>query len=126
MKRTILATLSVLSMSALMATTAVAESGVVRHGRENRSAMTSSHQMNPLKMFELSPANLVNLAYQGHFRSQGIPGYGGLLDAYASKQLSAQNLVQVAIATGKLPATSLSNSAYLQAVEANLISLRSI
>jgi hypothetical protein len=78
---------------------------------------------NETSAVEISPNALANLAYQGHFRSQGIPGYSGLLNAHASGRVGARDVIQAAINAGRLPAETLSNSNYVQNVEYKLASL---
>lgn len=72
---------------------------------------------------DLSPFHLVFLAYQGHFRSQGIPSYDALVKAYRWGKLRPQDLVQVAIQANRLPAEALNDVGYLGIVEANLQAL---
>lgn len=72
---------------------------------------------------ELSPFHLVFLAYQGYFRSQGIPGYDALVKAHRWGRLRPQDLVQVAIQANRLPAETLTDVGYLGIVEANLQAL---
>jgi hypothetical protein len=117
MKRAFLTTLSVLSMSAFMATAAVAESRTIQQNITIASASSTATKL------QILPNGLVSLAYQGHFNSQGIPGYSKLLNAYSSGRVSARDLIQVAINTGRLPAETLSNGSYLRNVEFQLASL---
>jgi hypothetical protein len=71
----------------------------------------------------LSPFHLVFLAYQGHFRNQGIPSYDALTKAHKWGKLQPRDLVQVAIQANRLPAETLNDKGYLRTVEANLRAL---
>lgn len=71
----------------------------------------------------VTPFNLVFLAYQGFFESEGIPKYNQLVDAHKAGQISAQDLVKVAISMKRLPPEVLNSRSYLAAVDAQLISL---
>jgi hypothetical protein len=117
MKRLFLASLSVLSLSALMATSAVAESRSVQ--QIVTAASTSARETT----VQLSPNDLVKLAYQGHFREQGIPGYAGLSAAYEAGRVNTEDLIQAAIRTGRLSPETLSDAEYSQIVDAKLESL---
>lgn len=113
MKRLILTGLSAIVLSAAIAPTVKAETTAVQ------PAMASS--ISPIH--QLKPFNLVHLAYQGHFRDQGIDSYSAFLSSYRTGEVSARDLVQVAIKTNRLPSSILEDEAYLDAVESQLISL---
>lgn len=71
-----------------------------------------------------TPVSLVNLAYQGGLRNQGIPSYNDLRTAYQAKQVSAEDIVRSAVKAKILPEQVLSDKGYLNAVEAQLDSFR--
>jgi hypothetical protein len=71
----------------------------------------------------ISPNELVSLAYRGVFRDQGIPGYAALAHAYAAHQVTARDLVRVAIDVKKLPPETLSDTGYLNIVDTKLADL---
>lgn len=71
----------------------------------------------------ITPFTLVSLAYQGHYRSLGIPGYSGMFADSSDGRVNAKKLVQVAVAVGDLPATTLNDRGFINAVEANLDAL---
>ena len=112
MKRFILASLSVVLLSAVTAPTVKAETMAVNSNMTDRIASSS---------YILKPFNLVGLAYQGYFREQGIPSYGAFLSAYHGGEIHARDLVQSAIKTNRLPASALQDEDYLNAVETQLI-----
>ena len=68
----------------------------------------------------VKPANLVALAYQGFFAEAGIPKYSRLVDAYSRGQVSAEDLIEVAIAENRVPANALSDDSYVNAVDNQL------
>ncbi|MCU0548997.1 MAG: hypothetical protein MUC48_06580 [Leptolyngbya sp. Prado105] len=73
----------------------------------------------------LSPYDVIFLAYQGQFREQGIRGYGAFIEQCYQGQLSAKKIVEAAIKANRLPADALNDSAYLKAIDSNLVSLKS-
>jgi hypothetical protein len=73
----------------------------------------------------LSPYDVIFLAYQGQFREQGIRGYGAFIESCYQGQLSAKKIVQAAIKANRLPADAINDDAYLKAIDANLVSLKS-
>jgi len=72
---------------------------------------------------DVTPFNLVFLAYQGFFESEGIPMAGGLIDWYKSGQVTSRDLVQVAIGMNRLSADRLNDEGYIRSVEFQLQSL---
>jgi len=73
---------------------------------------------------EIKPFNLVHRAYSGHFSEQDIPGFNGLITAYKSGQIEAEDLVQTAINQGRLSADTLNDQGYMNAVKSQLRDLR--
>jgi hypothetical protein len=71
----------------------------------------------------VTPFNLVFLAYQGFFESEGIPKFNSLISAYQTGRLDVEDLVQVAIDMRRLSPDTLSDERYLTAVERQLRSL---
>lgn len=68
----------------------------------------------------IEPFNLVHGAYQGQFSNQGIPRARGLMKAYDHSQVEAEQLVEAAIAQGRLPQNTLQDQGYLNAVSSHL------
>lgn len=64
----------------------------------------------------IEPFNLVYGAYQGQFSNQGIPSSQRFINAYDHSQIEAQELVEAAIAKGRLPQDALQDRGYLNAV----------
>lgn len=64
----------------------------------------------------VTPFNLVFLAFQGFFESQGIPSSMSLLAAYRNQQVTAVDLVKIAIDMNRLPQSALTDREYLNAV----------
>lgn len=71
----------------------------------------------------VTPFNLVFLAYQGFFESEGIPKFNQLINQYQEGQLEAEDLVRVAISMRRLTPETLSNRSYLSAVAQQLDSI---
>jgi hypothetical protein len=74
----------------------------------------------PSYVNQITPFNLVNQAYRGYFKAQGIPSYETLIAAHRSGQIRAVDLVQGAIQRNRLSEQILNDQEYLYAVEAQL------
>jgi hypothetical protein len=69
---------------------------------------------------KLTPFTLVSLAYQGHYRHHGIRGYSGMFADSNGGRINAKKLMQAAVNAGELPAETLNDRGFINAVEANL------
>ena len=67
-----------------------------------------------------TPFDLVSLAYQGFLESEGVPKFNRLIFAYRTGRITAEDLVQGAIDTRRLPAEAINNQRYLSSVERQL------
>lgn len=65
---------------------------------------------------QLQAFDLVTMAYQGYFQTQSIPRYSRFMTAVKSRRVRAEDLVQAAIASGRLSSTAIADDDYLQAV----------
>ena len=110
MKRTLFATLSALALSL---TTAPAFAGEV--------VAVNSQSVN--NIVEITPFNLVRRGYQGSFTDKGIPGYGSFVKAANSGRVTAKDLVEVAIADGRLAPETINDRGYLRNVTSHLENL---
>jgi hypothetical protein len=110
MKRLILASLSALFLASTYTSAATAQ-----HVAINSTTLSSSPTIR-----QLTPFNLVSLANQGYFQSQGIPSSGGLIAAYSVGRVTAEDIVRSAVATHWLPSQVLSDRGYMSAVNAQL------
>jgi hypothetical protein len=72
---------------------------------------------------ELTPFNLVNLAYNGYFHDQGISNGGQLASDYLQGRVSAEELIQAAINNNRLDAEALEDTSYIRAVKHSLRNL---
>lgn len=112
MKFLLVGSLSVLLVSAASAPSLRAETAV----RQIISNSTANES-------QLTPFNLVSLAYQGYFRDQGVPSYGALLSGYKSGKITAEELVQSAVKKNRLSSQVLADRGFLRAVEDQLFKL---
>lgn len=69
---------------------------------------------------QLTPFLLVDKAYRGDFKSQGIPSYGALIFAYQFGSVTAKDLVQAAIRANRLSSETLADTGYINAVNSRL------
>lgn len=113
MKRTLLASLSVLMLSALVSP-AVNATPQIEQNLSKQSIETSNTNS------YLSPNSLVSSAYRGEFRDRGIPGYARL----QSSRVTAESLVKAAIEAGRLSPEVLEDEGYLNVVEIKLMGLK--
>ncbi|MGD1921090.1 MAG: hypothetical protein ACFCAD_20735 [Pleurocapsa sp.] len=110
MKRQILVGLSTLALSLVSAPAFASEVAAV-----NQQSVNIANQ--------ITPRNLVTRAYQGSFRSQGIPRAGALDFAARRGRVTAEDLVNVAIAQGRLAPETINDRGYLNNVESFLDNL---
>ncbi len=107
MKGLIIGSLSLLLISTCTATEVRAEKTVLNPAVAG-STGSYTHQ--------ITPFNLVNLAYQGYLKDQGIPSYSVLSRAYLDQKISALDIVRSAVKAKRLPEEALSNKKYLNNV----------
>ncbi len=72
---------------------------------------------------QITPFQLVSLAYQGTYRSQGIPGFASLIFGYHYRQITAKDVIKAAIAAKQLTPATLADRDYVSAVDTQLFSL---
>jgi hypothetical protein len=83
-------------------------------------AMPSAVRAEKTSKFNYNPFQLVSLAEQGEFSQQNIPTYDSLPAAYQTGQVTGMELVKAAVETNRLPQSSLSDRAYINAVDNQL------
>ena len=69
---------------------------------------------------KLTSFDLANLAYQGRLTENGIPGYGSLEASINSGAVTAEDVIQAAIDSGRLSESALQDDAFVTAVERHL------
>ncbi|MCU0536411.1 MAG: hypothetical protein MUD14_21190 [Hydrococcus sp. Prado102] len=109
MKRILVAGLSVLMLSGLIAPSANAQTQI-----EQKTAITQETATRSATT-RLSPNTLVTLAYRGAFRDQGISVTG---------RVNAESLVKAAIEAGRLSPEVLEDERYLNIVDTFLMGLK--
>ena len=109
MQRLFLATIGTILIATTGATPALAK----------KAAFNSNVNQNQV-VKNLTPFNLVSLAYRGQFKNQGVGGYHSLLTAVRFGEISGKDLVKHAIDTGRLSPDTINNSGYIKAVEFQL------
>ncbi len=94
----------------------------VAHAQATETAATRLNPSvdNQLSVNQISPFNLAYLAYHGYLSDQGIISGGHLINALESKTTSAQNIIQAAIKTNRLPEKALSDKADRYSLETQL------
>jgi len=73
---------------------------------------------------EVTPANLVSQGYQGRLSEAGIPGYAPFLQKVYLGKIDADDLIEGAIAQGKLDSDLAESEAYIRQVNSALFLLR--
>lgn len=73
--------------------------------------------------YQLTPFNISTLAYQGRLDSQGVPGYNALEAGVNSGSITADQVVQAAIESGRLPEAALQDDNFVSSVNFALQSL---
>ncbi|AFY96943.1 hypothetical protein [Chamaesiphon minutus] len=115
MKRFALVGLSILCLSLAATTSVKAETRM-----ETLAMSTATIVNNPVVKTRITPFALVSLAYQGEYRTQGIPGFGSFQSAVSNKKITAKDLVKAAIDANQLTPETQSDRAYLNALELQL------
>ncbi len=110
MKRTLLVSLSALTLS-LVATPAFA------------NGVAAVRKVSTNNIVEITPFNLVRRGYQGYLTNQGIPSNGAFLGAVHTRRVTAVDLVEGAIAQGRLAPETINDRAYLDSVNSHLNNL---
>jgi hypothetical protein len=118
MKRFALVGLSILCLS-LTATTSV-KAGTKTETIAMSTAAIVNNTTNP----KITPFALVNLAYQGEYRMQGIPGFGSLQSAFSNKTVTAKDLVKAAIGANQLNPDAQTDRIYLNAVNLQFLAIQ--
>lgn len=70
--------------------------------------------------YGINPFGLVNLARNGMFRDQGVPGFGRLSAGHQAGRITAEDVIQAAIADGRLSSAALNDTRYVRSVEQQL------
>lgn len=119
MKRSISTLLTTVLLSAAMLPAAA-------HAQTTRAIQTSfnPHMTNSTSANSVSPFDLAYLAYRGYLKDQGIPCNSALLDAIATGTVTAQDIMQAAVKTNRLPEQTLSDRGYRWALAGELDGLR--
>ena len=68
----------------------------------------------------VTPFALVSQAQAGRLESQGIPGYGALKTQYMLDRVTAKSLVRAGVDAHLIPARTLQERGYLNAVDSQL------
>nr|RMF21435.1 MAG: hypothetical protein D6756_12500 [Cyanobacteria bacterium J083] len=68
------------------------------------------------KIYEVTPFNLVTHGYQGYFKEQGIPSNGAFLTAVRWGKIDEIDLIESAIAKGRLSPETINDEGYRRAV----------
>ena len=103
----IAATISVLNVFPASANT------VTSNNQKENYTLVNSEQSS---INQISPANLVESAYRGAFKDQGIASYNTFLTEIREGELTASNLVNSAIAAHKLSPDIVNNSGYMHQI----------
>ncbi|MGB6301836.1 MAG: hypothetical protein WBF90_37420 [Rivularia sp. (in: cyanobacteria)] len=85
----------------------------------NKTAANSNVTQSQINK-NITPFNLVSLAYQGEFKNQGVGGYNSLLTAIVFDEVKGKDLVQIGIDTGRLSAETINDSGYISSVDSQL------
>jgi hypothetical protein len=71
----------------------------------------------------VTPFNLVFLAYQGFFESEGIPKFASLAEGFEEGEVTPENLIKVAVEMRRLTPDALTDRTYISAVRHQLRAL---
>ena len=106
MKRTLFLSLSALTLS--LATTPAFAGEIAALNRDRNNIQ------------QITPVNLVTRSYQGSFTNQGIPSYGVFIKEANSGRVTAKDLIEVGIASGRLAPETINDRKYISSVNSYL------
>ncbi|MGB3788917.1 MAG: hypothetical protein WA949_12975 [Phormidesmis sp.] len=86
--------------------------------------LTAGHAALAAGNFRPNPFQLVNLAYEGRYQAEGIPSHLILEQDYTSARVRPNDVIEAAVQAGDLPATTLQDSHYVNAVRLQMRSLK--
>lgn len=107
MKHLILGGLSLLVLSVATANVAQAQTTAV-------NSTTLNLRGNYIN--QIAPVDLVEQAYRGALKNQGIPSYGSFITQYRTGKITAKSIVESAIKANMLPSSALDDQGYMNAV----------
>ena len=76
--------------------------------------------------YQITAVDLVNQAYRGALREQGIYSYQALILSYKRRTTTAKNVVEAAVKANMIEADAVDDRSYLSVVDAQLRSLEDI
>jgi hypothetical protein len=79
--------------------------------------------MGAINQSQITPFDLVQAAYQGQLKSQGIPSAAALMNAYNGGDITAIKIIEAGIQKGLLSPDTLNDSSYVSAVDTQLATL---
>ena len=74
--------------------------------------------------FQPNAFQLVNLAYEGRYRQEGIPSHLVLEEYYTSARIRPTDVISAAVQAGDLPEGKLQDAGYVNAVRLQMRSLQ--
>lgn len=80
----------------------------------------SGEQHKSSSSYAISPRQLISLAKQGQFENQGIPSHNSFRHGVKTGKITAQLLIESAIASKRLPIEVEGDRHYLQTVKNHL------
>ncbi|RUT06544.1 hypothetical protein DSM106972_028010 [Dulcicalothrix desertica PCC 7102] len=120
MKRLIATSLSVMFLFAI----SNPANAQTRHGKEASISQTVQDNLSNTSR-KLKPFHLVFLGYQGYLKNQGISSYAGFISESHQMNFYGRDLVKAGIDAKLLPAETLTNREYINAVNNELMSFYS-
>lgn len=76
--------------------------------------------------YRISAVDLVNQAYRGALKDQGIPSYQALNLSYKMRTITAKDVVEAAVKANMIEGTAVDDKSYLSVVDAQLKALDDI
>jgi hypothetical protein len=110
MKRVLLAAFSLMLLSSIPTGSAIAQT------QATLSYNAAMAQVIP----QLTPSDLASFAYRGYFKSQGISSYAALIQDHSAGKVTPRDIVQAAVNASRLPASTLDDRSYLNALDNQL------
>ncbi len=84
------------------------------------NAQSVANNQSDNSSYGISPRQLISLARQGRFKNQGIPSHDGFRQGVRSGKITAEELLESAIASNRLVEEVKSDRNYVSTVEKHL------
>lgn len=87
---------------------------------------TLENKQSQNREYQITPVDLVNRAYRGGLKDQGIYSYQALILSYKRRTITAKDVVEAAVKANIIEPSAVNDRSYLSVVDAQLKALEDI